>query len=85
VPAVLTLTVQNCATVTGFEPRTWRRKLVSLNVPHGKISGRTVCLAEDWTAAVARAIGRETPQAQPVESRERARLRIVAAIAGGRK
>jgi hypothetical protein len=81
VPAVLTLTVQNCATVTGFEPRTWRRKLVSLNVPHGKISGRTVCLASDWIAAVSKAIGRQ--ESEPaVETRESARQRLRMMIGG---
>jgi hypothetical protein len=77
-PSPHTLTVQNCAACTGFEPKTWKRKLVSLNVPHGKVSGRIVCLASDWIAAVSKAIGRVE------ETRESARDRLRMLIGGRR-
>jgi hypothetical protein len=81
----VTISDQTCKAAAGLEPKTWKRRLVEWRVPHGRVGRRTVCLAEDWTAAVARAIGRETPApGVAVETRDAARQRLRATIGGRR-
>jgi len=70
--AALTLTAANCFAATGYKPRSWKRALKRLDVPHGTLAGRTICRADDWVAAIDRVTGRKAPEpaqasAQPSE------------------